>query len=85
MRKLDVGPTIDAASWRSVDRGVYARGPKGVYCCRWMVMVFSARVADNGIRESKSVKITLLREQRRPQTPWLICLEERTEESREDG
>jgi hypothetical protein len=29
MRKLDVGPTIDAASWRSVDGGVYARGPKG--------------------------------------------------------
>jgi hypothetical protein len=33
MRKLDVGPTIDAASWRSVDGGVYARVPKGVYCC----------------------------------------------------
>ena len=29
MRKLDVGPTIDAASWRSVDGGVYARGPRG--------------------------------------------------------
>jgi hypothetical protein len=33
MRKLDVGPTIDAASWRSVDGGVYARVPKGVYGC----------------------------------------------------
>jgi hypothetical protein len=30
MRKLDVGPTIDAASWRSVDGGVYARGPRGI-------------------------------------------------------
>lgn len=40
MRKLDVGPTIDTASWRSVDGGVYARGPKGVYCCREQTMVF---------------------------------------------
>jgi len=45
MRKLDVGPTIDAASWRSVDGGVYARGPKGVYCYCWLIVVVLVQVA----------------------------------------
>jgi hypothetical protein len=39
MRKLDVGPTIDAASWGCVDGGVYARVPRRVLL-REMVMVF---------------------------------------------
>lgn len=36
MWMLDVGPTIDAASWRSIDGGVYARGPE-VYAS-WRVV-----------------------------------------------
>jgi hypothetical protein len=39
MRKLDVGPTIDAASWRCEDGGVYARVPRRILLCE-MVMVF---------------------------------------------
>lgn len=40
MRKLDVGPTIDAASWRSVDCGVYARVPKRGIWLSLMIMMF---------------------------------------------
>lgn len=68
---LGVGPTIDAASWRSVDGGVYARGPSvGVIIVSWLYSYcFFGEGREGSLEEAMMIfvgsnagEMTLLRE-----------------------